>query len=198
MICGEIQTERLVLRRFTCEDLDDLCRIFAKQEVVRYIGNGKPTDRDQTTLALDSILKHYKRHGYGRLAVILKETEELIGYGGLRDLFGVPELVYLLDNAWWHRGLATEIGRACLEHGFNELQVDRIVAMTMPENIPSRRVLEKLGMDLEGVRSYYGCDVTFYSISESAHLLNTRACAAFSPSDQLKFCDPRPGVTLSC
>jgi RimJ/RimL family protein N-acetyltransferase len=170
---GEIQTERLVLRRFKPDDLDELCRIFAIPEVVRYIGNGQSADRDQTAFALDSILKHYEQHGYGRLAVILKDAGKLIGYGGLRDLLGVPELVYLLDNAWWNRGLATEIGQACLEYGFNELQVDRIVAMTMPENIPSRRVLEKLGMGFEGIQRHYGCDVSFYSISNSTCRSNT-------------------------
>ncbi len=164
----ELETLRLTLKRFTAKDFGDLCCIFGRPEVTRFMGDGLPTSPLQTSIALESIIKHYEIHGFGRLAVREKATGRLIGYGGLRSLDGVPELVYLLDSPYWNRGLATEIGAECLRHGFEDRGFERIVAMTKLGNIVSQRVLAKLGMYCEGLSNYYNCDVLFYSMLRSA------------------------------
>ena len=159
----ELETRRLILRRFRPSDFGDLCCIFGRAEVTRHLGDGLPTSPLQTSIALESIINHYEANGFGRLAVIEKSTGVLIGYGGLRNLDGLPELVYLLDLQYWNRGLATEIGAECLRHGFEDHGFERIVAMTKPANLASRRVLFKLGMDCEGYANYYNCEVVFFS-----------------------------------
>jgi RimJ/RimL family protein N-acetyltransferase len=73
-----------------------------------------------------------------------------------------------LDEPYWKRGLATEIGRECLRHGFEDHGFERIVAMAKPGNTASRQVLQKLNMRFEGHKSYYDCDVVFYGMQRAA------------------------------
>lgn len=183
MSIDELETVRLRLRSFSVDDLDELCLIFGKARVVEHIGDGQPASREQSEFALESMIRHYSVHGFGRLAVIEKVTGKLIGYGGLRSLGGTPELVYLLDEPYWNRGLATELGCEVLRHGFEELGFDKIVAMTKPANWASRRVLEKLKMSYEGQANYYDCDVAFYSLtSESFTLSRPQTCLQRQPN----------------
>ncbi len=164
-----LETERLHLRLFKRTDLGSLTTIFAVPQVVRYLGNGQPVSPGETEVALRSILRHWRAHGFGRWAVVHKGRGELIGYGGLRNLEGMPELVYLLARDYWGRGLATELARACLRLSFTTRRFPRIVAITQPDNLASRRVLEKLGMTHEGAARYFGIDVAQYSLSSNAY-----------------------------
>jgi ribosomal-protein-alanine N-acetyltransferase len=165
----EIETERLLLRPFTMADLDDLCLIFSDPEVVKYLGKGLPAKREETEYALRSIIRHRKRHGYGRWAVIFKRTRELIGYGGLRSFHGTPELVYLLSKSYWGCGLATELALAALKHGFDKLRFKRIVAMANQANMASQRVMEKVGMTFEKTAHICNMDIVCYSLSRATY-----------------------------
>lgn len=167
----EIETARLHLRHFTLGDLDDLYPIFSDPEVLTYMKTGEPASRAETEHALSSIIKHWEQHGFGRWAVVDKETGKLIGYGGLRNLHGTPELVYLLARDYWGRGLATEIARASLKWGFEERHFERIIAVTRPGHTASRRVMEKVGMIYERDTQYYEVDVVLYAISHLTYQL---------------------------
>ena len=163
----ELETSRLRLRQFTMDDLDDLARLFADPDVVRYLGkDGKPVEREETEQALASMIRHWERHGCGRWAVINQADGRLIGSAGLRLYEGVPELVYLLDKDYWGRGLATEIARACLRFGFEELNQDLIIAFVRPLNRASHRVLAKVGMSRKGETVCFGIDVVEYAIAK--------------------------------
>jgi ribosomal-protein-alanine N-acetyltransferase len=159
-----IETERLLLRLFRPDDLDDLATLFADPDVVRYVGDGKPVDREEADRALKSIIKHWQTHGFGRWAVIDKNTHEFVGFGGLRSLFGTPEVVYHLAKAHWGKGYATELARAALRFGFEDRGFERIVAITKPPNKASIHVMEKLGMRFEMNTRYYDTDVVQYEI----------------------------------
>ena len=88
------------------EDLDDLDSIFSKPDVMKYLGlQGQPMTREETETALVSMIKHWERHGYGRLAVISKVDGQLIGCAGLRNFEDEAELVYLIDSPYWGQGL---------------------------------------------------------------------------------------------
>lgn len=160
----ELETARLLLRMFTLDDLDVLARIFADPDVIKYIGTGQPASRQETENALNSFIRHWREHGFGRWAVVEKEHGKLVGYGGLRSLFGTPEVTYLLATACWGRGLGTEVARACLRYGFSALASQRIVALTKIENIVSQRVLQKVGMKYEKKAHYFGMQVMCYRI----------------------------------
>jgi ribonuclease HII len=163
-IAPEIETARARLRMFTLDDLDDLHAILSDPEVVRHVGTGLPITREETEAALKSIISHWERRGTGRWAVTDKASGRLIGWAGLRLLEGTPEVVYLLTKDYWGNGLATEVARACLSYGFDRRHFGRIVAIAMPANLASQRVMEKLGMRREGEARYYGYDVVRYAI----------------------------------
>lgn len=159
-----VETERLRLKMFTPSYFEALYRLLSDPEVVKYVGNRQPVPRAETEKALASFGKHWDRYGFGRWAIIEKGTEEFVGFGGLRMLFEKPEIVYHLAKPFWGLGLATEMARAVLRYGFEEHDFEKIVAIAMPENKASIRVMEKIGMDYEGPANYYDIDVVEYAI----------------------------------
>jgi RimJ/RimL family protein N-acetyltransferase len=160
-----IETARLRLRMLRLDDLDQLAGLLADPDVMRYVEDGLPKDRDVAEKALHSIIAHWSRHGFGRWAVEEKATGQFIGFGGLRSLQGTPEVVYHLAPGFWGKGLATELARAALDFGFNRCGFDRIVAIAKPANAASIQVLHKLGMKFEQNTNYYGMDVVEYAIT---------------------------------
>ncbi|HKC63709.1 MAG TPA: GNAT family N-acetyltransferase [Pyrinomonadaceae bacterium] len=166
----EIETEHVQLRMFRPDDLDELSRIFADPDVVRHIGTGQPAVLEETEYALQSIIRHWDRHEFGRWAAVYKPTQKLIGYCGLRSFNDLPELVYLLSKEYWGKGLATEMARAALSYGFEEKQFERIIAMTKLDNHASERVMRKLGMCYERNATICGMKVVCYSLSRDKYL----------------------------
>lgn len=160
-----IETLRLRLRMFRESDLDNLASLFADPEVMRYVEDGQPKDREVAEKALASILAHWQRNGFGRWAVEEKTSKRFVGFGGLRSLLGTPEVVYHLATAEWGKGYATELATAALQFGFNNRGFERIVAVAKPANTASIHVMEKIGMRFEQRTSYYGIEVVQYSIT---------------------------------
>lgn len=161
---SEIETTRLRLRHLTLDDLDDLFRIYGNPEVMRYVGKGART-KDETQAALVSMIKHWK-HGFGMWATIYKDSGKLIGRCGLCFLDDTPEveLGYTLDKPYWNMGLASEASRASLMYGFEEVGLERIVAIAKPENFASQRVMQKVGMKYQNHAHYYNTDVVYYAL----------------------------------
>ena len=164
-----IETDRLRLRLFQPQDLDELASMFSDPEVMRYVADGKPAGRDVAEKALTSVIDHWRRLGFGRWAAEDKETRQFVGFGGLRSLFGMPEVVYHFAPAHWGKGLATELARASLRYGFEEHRFEKIVAIAKPENAASIRVMEKVGMHYEMNTSYYDIDVVQYVLAREEY-----------------------------
>src|SRR4030095_13651152 len=164
-----IETARLRLRMFRREDLADLATMFSDPQVMRYVADGKPAGRDVADKALTSVIDHWARYGFGRWAAEDKATSKFVGFGGLRSLFGMPEVVYHFTPPHWGKGLATELARASLRYGFEEHQFERIVAIAKPENTASIHVMEKLGMHFEMNTSYYDIDVLQYTVTREEY-----------------------------
>jgi ribosomal-protein-alanine N-acetyltransferase len=170
MSAPQIETARLRLRQFERADLDRLAAIYTDPDVVKYIGTGATPTKDETAYHLDNIINNYwAQRGFGRWALIDKRDEDLIGLCGLRLLEGAPELVYLLAKECWGRGLAPEAARACLRYAFEELRLERVVAITRPENVASRRVLAKIGMNYEGDARFYEIDCVLYALTRAEY-----------------------------
>jgi RimJ/RimL family protein N-acetyltransferase len=166
IIIPEIETTRLRLRAFTPDDLDNLFLIFGDSEVMRYISNGKPRSREETENGLLKTIEGWRKRGFGLWAMTIKGSEKVIGYCGLIYLDDTPEIeiAYGLAKAHWGKGYATEAARAVLKFGFEQLKLERIVAVVNPENIPSQRVLEKLGMTYVKRAHYYEADLMYYEM----------------------------------
>lgn len=165
-----IETERTILRLFTMDDLDGLASIFGNPQVMKYLElDCKPLSRETTEIALINIIKHWEKNGFGRWAVISKEDNKLIGMAGFRSHEGCVELVYILDEPYWGKGLATEIAGAIVKYGFETQNFPVIMAMTRPANALSRRVLDKLGMKFERETVAYNIEVVEYTISQEEY-----------------------------
>jgi RimJ/RimL family protein N-acetyltransferase len=149
-----LETSRLRLRRFTEADVDNLTALDSDPEVMRYLTDGKPTDRETIrTTILPRFLKSYETHeNYGYWAVEEKSSGEFLGWFHLRPFAGSAEEIeigYRFRRAAWGKGYATEGARALAKKGFVELGAKRIVAVTMAANTGSRRVMEKTGLKFE-------------------------------------------------
>jgi RimJ/RimL family protein N-acetyltransferase len=153
-----VETDRLILRRFTEQDVDLLVDLDADPEVMRYINGGRPTPRTEIERnVLPAFLSYYDRGQYGFWAVHARERDDFLGWFHLRPPRGAPpdepELGYRLRRATWGLGYATEGSQALVQRAFAEFGARRVWATTMTVNIASRRVMEKTG--LRYVRSYH-------------------------------------------
>ena len=144
-----LETERMRLRPFSHDDVDDLLGIFQDPEAMRYYPGLK--DRDEAQAWIQRALDAYPA-GMGLLAAELTETGAFVGQCGLvyQEVHGKreTEVGYLFRRRVWGRGLATEAARACVAHGFEDLARSRIIALIDPANGASRRVAEKIGLSL--------------------------------------------------
>jgi RimJ/RimL family protein N-acetyltransferase len=163
-----IETARLLLRPFVEEDLDDYTRlIFADAEVMRYLPKRDlaPRARAERTLAI--FAEHWSRYGFGVWAVTDKVTGDFIGHCGLGHVpeAGEVEVLYSLGKSYWGLGLATEAARASVRFGIETAQLAHLIALTVPENIGSRRVMEHLGFVYEKDAHYFGLDLAYHTLS---------------------------------
>lgn len=154
-----LETERLILRRFTEADVDNLVALDADPAVMRFINGGRPTPRAEIEREfLPAFLGYYERfEGYGFWAAVEKSSRDFLGWFHFRPRKGGSpdevELGYRLRRDAWGKGYATEGSRALIGKGFAELGVRRVFAETMVVNLASRRVMEKAGLSL--VRSFH-------------------------------------------
>ena len=149
-----LRTRRLVLRRFTDADLDDLVALDADPAVMRFLTGGRSTPRDHVQdVVLPGFREWYARSdAFGYWAAIERSTGQFVGWFEFRPVGGRPdgdvELGYRLKRDAWGKGYATGGARALVRKGFTEFGVRRVVATTMAVNVPSRRVMEKVGLRL--------------------------------------------------
>lgn len=142
-----LETERLLLREFDIADAQDFYELNLDEEVMKYTAD-KVFESVEESIALIENYKEYEKTGFGRWTVVLKETNEVLGWCGLKYIESVNEidLGYRLKRNHWNKGYATEACKASLDIGFNQYNIDLIVGRTMTDNLASRRVLEKIGM----------------------------------------------------
>jgi ribosomal-protein-alanine N-acetyltransferase len=165
----DIETPRLHFRRFTPDDLYALAVLRSDPDVMKHIGPRRPESIEEVQAALSKILAHWAQHGFGRWVLLSKPNKSVIGMCGLSylDDTGEVEIGYGLAKEYWGIGLASEAATAVMNYGFEQLRLDRIVAVVWPENIASIRVLEKLGMRKEA--KLYNGVVLYYTLSREVY-----------------------------
>jgi RimJ/RimL family protein N-acetyltransferase len=149
-----LETERVVLRRFTEADAPLLFDLDADPVVMRYAGSGKPTPLDVILNdTLPRFLGYQARFAhFGCWAAIEKASGQFLGWFAFHPADdgepGQVELGFRLRQSAWGQGYATEVSRALIHKGFTELGVQRVVATADRVNYASRRVMEKSGLSL--------------------------------------------------
>jgi RimJ/RimL family protein N-acetyltransferase len=174
----ELETPRLLLRRWREDDLNALATIYADPEVMRFIGDGSVRDRDQTAAGLAMMEREWDERGFGMFAVEVRETGHLAGWVGLTVPAFLPEVLPAVEIGWrlgrsfWGRGIATEGADAVLRFGFVDRVLDRIISIRHVDNRASGRVMEKIGMkfDRRTVVPSRGQPVDVYAISRNEYL----------------------------
>lgn len=149
-----LETDRLILRRFTEDDLENLVALDSDPAVMRYLTGGEPTPREAIERkSLPNILGYYARGDrYGYWAAIERASGDFLGWFHFRPAHDgpddEPELGYRLRRAAWGKGYGTEGSRALIRRGFAEFGARRVFATTYEHNLGSRRVMEKAGLTL--------------------------------------------------
>ena len=166
MIRTQLETTRLRLRLFTRDDLQVMHQLNTDPEVIKY-ADDPVRDIEETKQRLEEgPLSDYKKYGYGRFAVELKETGKVIGFCGIKYLpeIDLPEVGYRYMKEYWGRGIGTEAASACVEFAREDLNIEKLIALIIPENIASIRVAEKLGMSKGPLIHIYGVDALQYEM----------------------------------
>lgn len=157
------ETERLLLREILPADEEGMFALDSDPEVQQFVG-GKPiTTRQQSREMIGYIRQQYQENGIARWAVIRKDTDEFIGWAGLKFIRETInnhteyyDLGYRLIKQYWGLGYATEAARAALNYGFNQMHLKQIFAMADSRNKNSRNVLEKAGLTYVHTFTYQG------------------------------------------
>jgi RimJ/RimL family protein N-acetyltransferase len=147
-----LETERLLLARLSYDHCEFIFELVNEPSFKRYIGDKDVQSLEDAQRYLrEGPIGSYERFGYGLFLVNVKETGLPAGICGLvkREEFDDPDLGFAFLERYRRNGYASESARAVLEYGFDDLGLDRIIAMADPENAPSVRLLENLGFTYE-------------------------------------------------
>ena len=161
-----LETERLYLREMKQSDYQSLCRILQDDETM-YAYEGAFSDAEVQEW-LDRQFERYRKYNFGLWAVILKETDEMIGQCGLTmqewKEKEVLEVGYLFERRYWHRGYATEAAIACKKYAFEILKADEVCTIIRDINTASQRVALRNGMTKKDTwtKHYKGVDMPHY------------------------------------
>ena len=168
-----IESERLIFRKITADDFDDLAVMFRDPDVMTAWEHTFSDEQIQKWIG--NQISRYQKDGVGYFAAIRKETGEFVGQMGLLwsgiDELRVLEIGYMLKRQYWGMGYATEGTAAFMQYAFTEIGLDKVYTSIRPENKSSIRVAERIGMKAEGscIKQYNSKDMehTIYSKERS-------------------------------
>ena len=163
-------TLRLALAAITPRHANELYELDADPRVMRYIGSGRASTREQIDGVMRRLPRAYALYpGLGTWRATRRDNGDFVGWFALKYIAGTAEVEvgYRLRYAAWDRGYATEGARELVRYGFDDLGLYRIIGVTHPDNAASQRVLEKAGLTDIGWGRYYGRALrVFETVSE--------------------------------
>lgn len=172
-----LQTPRLTIRSVSIDDHAALCQVLTDPIAMRYIGDGTPRTPGEIRERLEAAIERERTTGMAFWTVELRTPDEptgapagtIIGDCGIIPVARIGpeiELGYRLNRRFWNRGYATEAARAALAHAFTAFDLERIIAVTIPENYPSQHVLSKCGLRRVGLTDrYYDTTTMLFEIT---------------------------------
>ena len=160
-----LETPRLLIRNLTAEDADAVFAMRRDPEIMRFIR--EPQENILETVNwIAMITGHMETTGIGFMAVIEKESGHFLGWCGLWVLKETSEIEigYAVKKESWGKGYATEASQRVLRYAFEDLSLERVVAVAYPENSASINIMKKLGMSCVGVGRFYEQELIQYAI----------------------------------
>jgi RimJ/RimL family protein N-acetyltransferase len=147
-----LETERLRLREFRDDDLDELAAMVADEDQMTFYP--RPKTRAEASAWISRNLALYEEHGFGFWRIESLDTSDFLGYCGIRprqlDGESETEIGWHTKKTFWNQGIATEAATVAREQAFGPFGLHRLVAVIHPRHIASRRVAENIGMRAEG------------------------------------------------
>lgn len=166
-----IETERLLLRELLLSDADGMFELDSNPKVHLFLGNNPVKKLEESIEYIHFVQKQYKDFGTGRWAVILKDTNEFLGWSGIKFITdeinghkNFYEIGYRFIEKHWGKGYATEAGKAFVDYAFNEMKVDALYAYADAGNENSRKILEKLGLQYANSFEHEGETEVWYEM----------------------------------
>jgi RimJ/RimL family protein N-acetyltransferase len=170
---GATETQRLLLIPWSDDYLDEFAALCADAEAMRFISRGRPLPRGAVEDIHRRARSIWDEYGFGPWAAIEKSSGRWIGRIGLNLLADWPgpdkwEVGYELVRAFWGCGFATEGARLGVRFGWERTPLNRIISVTVPDHLASRRVMEKSGLAFQEEVSWRGTTVVWYAIDRPA------------------------------
>ena len=169
-----LETDRLILRELKIADAPAFFEMDCNPNVHKYLWN-KPTQKIEETIEIiEFVREQYVKNNIGRFAMILKETNEFIGWAGLKfnteivnNKTNFYDIGYRLDEKFWGKGFATEATFAWLDYGFNVMKIKIIEASAHTNNVASNKILKKIGMKMTEQYQEDGVSWNWYELENS-------------------------------
>lgn len=143
------ETERLIIRNWSEEDIAPYAKIIGDPEVMKFIGDGAPRPYEEAIRAVKKYNGQIEDQGWARFAVELKETNSIIGFCGFDYYHDELDFGWRLEKQYWGKGYATEAAKEVFRLGVEQFQFPRIVCISYKANVSSINVIEKLGFTFE-------------------------------------------------
>lgn len=173
-----LETERLCLRGFAAQDVDDYFAMVSDSEVVRYVGQGIPLNQEQSWQSLAFLIGHWQLTGFGLWAVEEKASGQVIGRVGLYQPPSWPglELGWMLAQSHWQQGFAFEATQAVLTWCQEQPDKQKLISLIHPENKPSIKLARKLGARFANSLNVGGIDALEFAfdLQKSSGTLNAK------------------------
>ena len=174
-----IETERCILRAPEATDGADIYQIFGNPNVVRYLGRPAMTNIRQAFERIQAYLEGYENGEFVNWVVVSKANHRVIGtflYWHFVPQHYRAEIGYILDEAWWGKGIMTEITTHMVDYGFDVIGLNSLEAQIDPHNVRSRALLEKMGFVQEGYfrENYYDAEADEFVDTAVFSLLKSR------------------------
>ena len=170
-----IETERLILRELLPSDAKSMFLLDSNPNVHKHLGNNPVKSIEECRNYIENIRNQYIQNGTGRFAVVLKETNEVIGWAGIKYItepennhVNFYDLGYRLQENHWGKGYGFEVAKAWLDFGFNKMNITKMYASTHIENMGSRRILEKIGMKLVSEFDWDGIPCVWFELDKNS------------------------------
>lgn len=162
-----LETDRLILSTWQASDWIAFRPIATDVDVMRYITGGVPWNDERIQEFVNRQVKLFSERGFCRWKLLLKPTQEMIGFCGVGFWRDSPdtEIGWWLARPYWGRGLATEAARIALRDALERVGLKRIISIARPANVASTRIMEKLGLKLECEFEEDGVRLVRYAIS---------------------------------
>lgn len=172
-----IETERFLLRDVELTDVEGIFQLDSDPEVHQFLGKKPIKTLDEALEVVKYIRGQYEKNKIGRWAIIDKENNDFIGWTGLKyeenvKEFGYYDLGYRLRKEYWGQGIASETALLCLNYGFEQLKLGKIVGAADVDNLASNKILSKVGLKFIETFEYDGKLHNWYELTKSEWVSN--------------------------